>query len=166
MTSPLKFKLEGATQSEIFSTNEQTQTSTWQDMVFDFSEMDDADYGVVALMPDFQDPFETAANVDIYIDNIVVNDNPNPIISGIWNNKAENEISMYPNPFTTSINIDLTRDMNSITISNVMGQQLYKIENVNRGPVNIDASNLTNGVYIITLTDTNNKTTSAKLMKN
>jgi len=116
-------------------------------------------------MPDFQDPFETAANVDIYIDNIVINNDPNPVL-GIWNSKAENEISMYPNPFTTSINIELTRDMNSIVISNLMGQQLYKIENVNRGPINIDASILETGVYIITLTDINNKITSAKLLKN
>lgn len=165
VTSPLKFKLEGATQSEIFSTNEQTTTNGWQDMVFNFSEMADADYGVVALMPDFVDPFDRAETIEIYIDNIVINDNPNPI-TGIWNHNAENEISMYPNPFTTSINIDLTRDMNSITISNIVGQQLYKIENVSRGPINIDASTLDSGVYIITLTDKNNKTTSAKLMKN
>jgi hypothetical protein len=164
MVSPLKFKLEGATQVEVFSTNEQTETNSWQDMVFNFSELADADYGVVALMPDFQDPFETAETVDIYIDNIVINSNPNPI-SGIWDNKAETEISMYPNPFTTSININLTREMNSIVISNVMGQQLYKIENVAKGPINIDASTLKSGVYIITLTDTNNKTTSAKLLK-
>jgi len=164
MVSPLKFKLEGATIVEVFSTNEQTATSGWQDMVFNFSEAEAADYGVVALMPDFTDPFETAEDVDIYIDNIVINSNPNPI-SGIWDNKAENEISMYPNPFTTSININLTREMNSIVISNVIGQQLYKIENVAKGPINIDASTLDSGVYIVTFTDTNNKTTSAKLLK-
>ncbi|HEY9113360.1 MAG TPA: T9SS type A sorting domain-containing protein [Bacteroidales bacterium] len=165
MISPVKFKLEGATQLEASSTGPQTEVNAWQDMVFNFSELADADYGVVALMPDFQDPFETAEDVDMYIDNIVINSDPNPI-SGIWNNNAESTISMYPNPFTTSINIDLKSDMNSITISNIVGQQLYIIENVNRGPINIDASSLDSGVYIITLTDKNNKTTSAKLMKN
>jgi hypothetical protein len=56
--------------------------------------------------------------------------------------------------------------MNSIVISNIMGQQLYTIENVARGPISIDASNFDTGVYIITLTDTNNKVSAAKLMKN
>jgi hypothetical protein len=165
MVSPLKFKLEGATVAEVFSTNEQTVTSGWQDMVFNFSEAEGADYGVVALMPDFQDPFETAETVEIYIDNVVINSNPNPL-TGIWENRVENEISMYPNPFTTAININLTRDMNSIVISNIMGQQLYMIENVASGPINIDASNLESGIYIITLTDSNNKVSAAKLMKN
>jgi hypothetical protein len=165
MVSPLKFKLEGASVFEVGSANEQTVVNGWQDMVFDFSESEGADYGVIALMPDFQDPFETAGAVEMYIDNIVINDDPNPI-TGIWENRVENEISMYPNPFTDAINMNLTRDMNSIVISNIMGQQLYKIENVARGPINIDASALENGVYIITLTDSDNKVSSAKLLKN
>lgn len=166
MVSPVKFKLEGASQSEILSTNTQTITNGWQDMVFNFSEMADAEYGVVALMPDFQDPFETAANVDIYIDNIVVNDNPNPIISGIWNNKAKNDISMYPNPFTNTIYINLTRDMKSLVISNLMGQQIYTQDNIDKGLINIDASTLHDGVYFITLTDADNKISTSKLLKN
>lgn len=165
MISPVKFKMEGGTTGtlETASTLPQTTTEGWQDMVFDFSTLTGL-YPTVVLMPDFIDPFETAADVDMYIDNIVINSDPNPV-SGIWNNKAET-INMYPNPFTTSINIDLRQDMNSVVISNVMGQQLYKIENVAKGTINIDASVLNGGVYIITLTDTNNKKISSKLMKN
>jgi hypothetical protein len=170
MVSPLRFKLELGSGDpaivEVPSTNEQTVTSGWQDMVFNFSEAPAGDYGRGVVMPDFQDPFETAEAVVMYIDNILINGDPNPNTTGIWDNKAENEISMYPNPFTTSINIDLTRDMNSIVISNIMGQQLYTIENVSRGPISIDASNLDNGVYIVTFTDTNNKVSASKLMKN
>jgi len=165
MVSPLKFKLEGTTIAEVFSTSEQTVTSGWQDMVFNFSEAEAADYGVVALMPDFADPFETAEDVDMYIDNIVINSDPNPI-SGIWNNNAEDPISMYPNPFTNSINIELNNDMKSVAISNTMGQKLFELENIEKGIINIEASDLRSGVYIITLTDTNNKKSSAKLMKN
>ena len=170
MVSPLKFKMEQGSGDpaivEVPNTNGQTVTSGWQDMVFNFSEAPAGDYGRGVLMPDFQDTFETAESVVMYIDNIVINSDPNPNTTGIWDNKAENEISMYPNPFTTSINIDLTRDMNSIVISNIMGQQLYTIENATRGPISIDASNLETGVYIITFTDTNNKVSASKLMKN
>jgi len=164
MVSPLKFKLEGDPTLETPSMYPQTETGMWQDIVFDFSTLD-GHYAVVALMPDFADPFETAGDVEIYIDNIQITDSPNPI-SGIWNNQAENLIELYPNPCTTSLNIDLKNDMKSVVISNMMGQTVYSMQNVNKGIVNIDASSFNSGMYFITLTDTDNKTASAKLLKN
>lgn len=166
MVSPIKFKLEGGPDGtlEIESIYPQTVTEGWQDMVFDFSTMT-GEYPIVALLPDFQDPFETAGDVEMYIDNIVINGDPNPI-SGIWNNNTEDPISMYPNPFTNSINIELTNDMKSVVISNIMGQKLFELENVEKGTINIEASDLKSGVYIISLTDANNKITSSKMLKN
>ena len=73
---------------------------------------------------------------------------------------------MYPNPFTTSINIELKNDMRSVVISNLMGQTMFQIDDIDRGVINIDATILDKGVYIITLTDANNRKSSAKLMKN
>jgi len=164
MISPLKFKMEGDPTLEIESINAQTETEGWQDIVFDFSSLT-GDYGVVAFMPDFVDPLATAADVDMYIDNIQITNSPNPI-SGIWNNKYDNAISLYPNPCNTSVNIDLTKDMNSVVISNLMGQKVLSMENVQKGTVNINVSFLNQGLYFITLTDSNNKMSSAKLLKN
>jgi hypothetical protein len=166
MVSPVKFKLEGGPDGtlEIESMYPQTVVEGWQDMVFDFSDMS-GEYPIIALLPDFQDPFETPGDVDMYIDNILINSDPNPI-SSIWNNNADDPISMYPNPFTNSINIELNNDMKNVVISNTMGQKLFELENIDKGIINIDASDLRSGVYIITLTDTNNKKTSGKLMKN
>jgi hypothetical protein len=164
MISPLKFKMEGDPTLEIESINAQTETEGWQDIVFDFSSLT-GDYGVVAFMPDFVDPLATAADVDMYIDNIQITNSPNPI-SGIWNNKYDNAISLYPNPCNTSVTIDLTKDMNSVVISNLMGQKVLSMENVQKGTVNINVSFLNQGLYFITLTDSNNKTSSAKMMKN
>ncbi|PJB59855.1 MAG: hypothetical protein CO098_01270, partial [Bacteroidetes bacterium CG_4_9_14_3_um_filter_41_19] len=164
MISPLKFKMEGDPTLEIESMNAQTETEGWQDIVFDFSSLT-GDYGVVAFMPDFVDPLATAADVDMYIDNIQITNSPNPI-SGIWNNKYDNAISLYPNPCNTSVTIDLTKDMNSVVISNLMGQKVLSMENVQKGTVNINVSFLNQGLYFITLTDYNNKMSSAKLLKN
>ncbi|PKP32198.1 MAG: hypothetical protein CVT99_05485 [Bacteroidetes bacterium HGW-Bacteroidetes-16] len=164
MISPLKFKMEGDPTLEIESMNAQTETEGWQDIVFDFSSLT-GDYGVVAFMPDFVDPLATAADVDMYIDNIQITNSPNPI-SGIWNNKYDNAISLYPNPCNTSVTIDLTKDMNSVVISNLMGQKVLSMENVQKGTVNINVSFLNQGLYFITLTDSNNKMSSAKLLKN
>jgi len=56
--------------------------------------------------------------------------------------------------------------MNSVVISNLMGQKVLSMENVQKGTVNINVSFLNQGLYFITLTDYNNKMSSAKLLKN
>ncbi len=163
MVSPIKFKLEGSPTLETPSMNLQTETSMWQDIVFDFSTLD-GNYAVVALMPDFSDPFETAGDVEIYIDNIQITNSPDPI-SGIWNNTADTQIELYPNPCTISVTIDLNNDMKSIMITNMMGQTVYTMHNVSKGIVSIDASSLNTGMYFVTLTDSQNNTASTKLLK-
>ena len=163
MLSPIKFKLEGSPTLETSSMNLQTETSMWQDIVFDFSTLD-GNYAVVALMPDFSDPFETAGDVEIYIDNIQITNSPDPI-SGIWNNTADTQIELYPNPCTNSVTIDLNNDMKSIMITNMMGQTVYTMHNVSKGIVSIDASILNTGMYFVTLTDSQNNTASTKLLK-
>jgi hypothetical protein len=164
MVSPLKFKLEGNPTLETLSMNPQSLTSTWEDIVFDFSTLD-GNYPVLSLMPDFADPFETAEDIDLYIDNIQITDSPNPI-SGIWNNKADDLISLYPNPCTNEVSIDLTRNMKSVVVRNMMGQVVYSMQNVSKGIVRIDASFMNKGMYFVTLTDTQNVSASVKLLKN
>ena len=78
--SPVKFKLEKDGESlEIFSMNEQTMTEAWEDFVFDFSELT-GEWTIIALLPDFEDPLTLTENITIYIDDIMVNDDPNPIM--------------------------------------------------------------------------------------
>nr|NQU92950.1 hypothetical protein [Bacteroidota bacterium] len=78
--SPVKFKLEGGTSGtlEIESTNQQTATDKWVDMVFDFSTMEGM-YPICAFMPDFEDPLTSAGVVEIFFDNIRVNSDPDPM---------------------------------------------------------------------------------------
>ena len=77
--SPLKFKLEGSTTLETASLNVQAATNEWVDIVFDFTTLT-GPYAVMSLMPDFADPFTTAADTDIFIDNILFNDDPTPFV--------------------------------------------------------------------------------------
>lgn len=78
--SPVKFKLEKDGESlEIFSMNEQTMTDAWEDFVFDFSELT-GEWTIIAVLPDFEDPLTLTENITIYIDDIMVNDDPNPIM--------------------------------------------------------------------------------------
>lgn len=63
-------------------------------------------------------------------------------------NSKTKAISIFPNPANTEINIVLPSNDNAhIEISNAMGQVIIKDQNKNR----IDISNLTNGLYFISV---------------
>ncbi len=54
------------------------------------------------------------------------------------------------------LNLNVSQnDINELSISNLLGQVLIKLQNQNR----IDISNLTNGIYILEITQGQNKYT-------
>ena len=77
--SPIKFKIEGgdAGNLEALSMSPQVGTGVWEDIVFDFSEKTGI-YPIIAFMPDFEDPLTLTEDIVIYIDDIVLNNDPNP----------------------------------------------------------------------------------------
>ncbi len=73
---------------------------------------------------------------------------------GLNNLILNDNISFYPNPAKTELNINVSQnDINELSISNLFGQVLIISQNQNR----IDISNLTNGIYIITIKKGQNK---------
>ncbi|MFN8206058.1 MAG: T9SS type A sorting domain-containing protein [Bacteroidales bacterium] len=78
--SPVKFKLEGGASGtlEIASTNTQTLTNAWEDMVFDFSAKTGT-YPTIVFMPDFNDPVNLTEDNVIYFDDIIINNDPAPM---------------------------------------------------------------------------------------
>ncbi len=82
--SPIKFKLEGGAAGtlETASTSPQTSTGVWEDMVFDFSTKTGT-YPIIAFMPDFEDPLTLTEDIVIYFDDILINNDPNPIVSTV-----------------------------------------------------------------------------------
>jgi polyhydroxybutyrate depolymerase len=74
---------------------------------------------------------------------------------------SSGDISIFPNPANTEINIVVPSSPNTeIVISNLMGQVIIKDQNKNV----IDISNLTNGLYFI-LVKQGNKSYTQKLIK-
>jgi hypothetical protein len=63
---------------EIASINPQTKVNQWEDLVFDFSSLTGI-YTKISLMPDFIDPVGLGADINIYFDDIFINNNPNSI---------------------------------------------------------------------------------------
>ena len=78
--TPVKFKVEDGLGGilEMTRTNPQTKINQWEDLVFDFSSLT-GNHVKISLMPDFIDPVGLSADINIYFDDIIVNNNPNPI---------------------------------------------------------------------------------------
>jgi len=91
--SPVKFKIEAGAAGtlEVASTNAQTTTNAWADYVFDFSAKTGT-YPTIVFMPDFADPVNLTEDIDIYFDDIILNNDPNPM------NPPEQIIAVDMNP--------------------------------------------------------------------
>lgn len=78
--SMIKFKIEGgeAGTVEIESMYPQTLTNAWEDIVFDFSAKTGT-YPIIAFLADFVDPVGLTEDIHIYFDDIILNNDPNPI---------------------------------------------------------------------------------------
>lgn len=78
--TPVKFKVEDGLGGvlEVSSTNPQTKINQWEDLVFDFSSVT-GNFTKISLMPDFIDPVGLSTDINIYFDDLIVNNNANPI---------------------------------------------------------------------------------------
>lgn len=73
-------------------------------------------------------------------------------------------IQIQPNPTTKYINISLSADiiLKNISVFDLSGRKVLKIINNKR---RIDVNDLSNGIYILSLTDTSGKTVNTKFVK-
>ena len=78
--TPVKFKVEDGAGGilEIASINTQTKINQWEDIVFDFSNLT-GNFIKISLMLDVIDPVGLDTDINIYFDDIIVNNNPNSI---------------------------------------------------------------------------------------
>jgi Secretion system C-terminal sorting domain len=81
-----------------------------------------------------------------------------------------NEIRLYPNPVTDELNIEISGEMRTknyeMRITNVLGQEILKnaIDFIDK-KANINTSILTNGTYILTVTDQQGRVGVCKFVK-
>lgn len=73
-------------------------------------------------------------------------------------------ISIYPNPVNDELTIQNMNNVDRIVISNIIGQEVMNITGFERN-VNINTSNLENGVYVVTFIDANNNMESTRIIK-
>jgi hypothetical protein len=163
--SPIKFKIEGGAAGTIEapSMNPQTKIGEWEDIVFDFSAKT-GPYPVVAFMPDFEDPLVLTDNITLYFDDIILNNDPSPLV-GIAPVSKDNKVSVYPSPFSNFLTVNAFADLKSISITSVIGQQVINMENLPASKTTINTSMLTSGIYFVTINPKSDSPYTVKVMK-
>jgi hypothetical protein len=107
-------------------------------------------------------------NVVISSDNSILDINLSTLTTSVKEQKFNSKdlFSIYPNPFTDNINIHHNNrgKLKSATILNLQGQIVFKSENLELNI--IELSELNNGLYFITITDTDEVSNTLRILKN
>jgi len=103
--------------------------------------------------------FKTVGDNNLFLDNIYFYKEATASVSS---NELLN-ISMYPNPTSSRLNISAQSTINSAAIYNLLGKQVMSLE-INKTSESIDVSNLSSGIYLIKYT-VNNAVGTAKFIK-
>jgi len=107
---------------------------------------------------------------------ILFDSNP-AIVTNTFNTKFINALSttnfelgdfvMYPNPADSNVHISLknaNENIESLTITDVLGKTIKNIKNITSNEMNVDVSNLTRGVYFVEITSENKMKLVKKLV--
>ncbi len=77
--SPTVFKIEGGAAGTVeHNATNPVKVGVWEDYVFDFSEKTGT-YPTIVFMPDFELPLALTEDIDIYFDDIILNNDPTPM---------------------------------------------------------------------------------------
>jgi len=79
---------------------------------------------------------------------------------------AEEEPKVYPNPFNKKLWLENVSSVRWITLTNLMGQELFFKKNRGKNLLKLPLHKLESGKYILQLTDYNGDKQSLKLLKN
>lgn len=76
--------------------------------------------------------------------------------------EAESKFTLYPNPFSTQFNIKANQSsITSVAIYNILGQEVYQVNNLNTNQFSVETSTFSRGMYIVNI----NNTYQEKLIK-
>jgi hypothetical protein len=75
-------------------------------------------------------------------------------------------VQLFPNPFSAKITLSGAGKAKAVVVSNILGQELLRIDNTGNDMLEISTSNLPSGVYLITVVGQANETRVTKMVKN
>jgi hypothetical protein len=90
----------------------------------------------------------------------------NTLFDIIQNNLTNDEIQLFPNPFSiqTTLYSSLPLYNTTITVDNCFGQTIKQIKNISAQKVILHRDNLPNGLYFIRLTEDNKIIATRKII--
>ena len=80
------------------------------------------------------------------------------------NPNLTNEVSVYPNPATTYVRIDLTKEVNSISVYNSLGSVVVTKNVKGENSITLNTANYASGAYSVKFTTTSGDTFSRKFV--
>ena len=148
---PVRLKVEVAgTPTQSCETQTNTTVVGWQVMEFDFNNQASGpavfnqsfNFNMMSIFFNFGTDGATAGEKTYYFDNVSYGA---ALASASF---EEAKIAMYPNPVTSSLSISSLENFETISIYNVIGQEVLNLK-VNDSNVLINVSNFQNGIYIV-----------------
>ena len=137
-----------------------TTANAWETITFDYSTINSGNtYDKVVIIFDLGTMGDGSANYTFYMDDLTLF---NAATASVSSNKLLN-VSMYPNPTSSSLNISAQSTIKSAAIYNLLGKKVMSLE-INKTSESIDVSNLSSGIYLIKYT-VNNAVGTAKFIK-
>ena len=90
----------------------------------------------------------------------------NPIYTGAAELNLVNNFLILPNPFSNEATLRTDRDLKNatVTITNIYGQEVKQIKNINGKELKINRGNLSGGIYFLQLTQENKIIFTCKLI--
>jgi len=80
--------------------------------------------------------------------------------------EQEKKLTIFPNPCHDKISVSISNtEINSITIYNVLGKKMRSFQTNNATQVEIDLSNLSSGIYLLSALDSTNSIITKKIVK-
>ena len=153
---PVLLKLENASGVNTERAAVTTTTNAWETISFDFTDEGQLTYQSVTIFMNFN-MTDTADQV-YYWDNLVLGE---PL--GVLENTLVN-ISIYPNPAASVLNLQATQQIKSIQLFNLLGQNVLDTP-VNSKTSILEVAQFNNGVYLAKVLFDNGATQILKFIK-
>lgn len=78
---------------------------------------------------------------------------------------THNDLSIFPNPTTGTLNITNKEDLSFISISDITGKTVYSVKDINASKLQIDMTKFNSGMYFMTITMKSGEISSTKIIK-
>jgi hypothetical protein len=85
--------------------------------------------------------------------------------AGINEISLTGKIQTYPNPVKDLLNISTTTELNQVVITNIVGEEVFHVNNIGLGRSSINISELSNGMYFITFYGKSGGQLTQKILK-